>query len=171
MGKIVRLFWVCIAIAVYAESYRLFPESDLVGSLQSHRIEHTDTWQSLAYRYDVGYDEIRSANSSIVNLSQHVGSILIIPTLHILPPKEMRQGIVVNLAEKRLYYFSKDKKWVYTYPVSIGKAGWKTPQFQGRVVRKKIAPSWNVPQSIKNYYIKKYQRQLPDVVPPGPKNP
>ena len=60
---------------------------------------------------------------------------------------------------------------MYTYPISIGKSGWQTPRFNGSVVRKKVAPTWYVPKSISAYYKRKYNRELPAYIKPGPKNP
>lgn len=156
---------------VIAATYHLYDDSDLVGSLQSHVIRSGDTWQSIAYFYDVGYDELREANPTIVSLSKQRGQIMLIPTMHVLPERQYRRGIVVNLAEKRLYFFPKGVDVVYTYPISIGKNGWKTPQFNGYIYNKKVAPVWNVPKSIKNYYLRRYNRVLPDRMPPGKNNP
>lgn len=154
----------------FANTYYYSNQSDLVGELQYHRIGTKDTWDSVGSYYNVGYDELRHANPGTINLSRNVGRTLIIPSLHVLPAKKYRGGLVVNLAEKRLYYFLDDHT-VLTYPVSIGKDGWETPSFFARVNRKKIAPKWYVPDSIQNYYQTTYGKELPTVVEPGPDNP
>ncbi|MEC8383356.1 MAG: L,D-transpeptidase family protein [Pseudomonadota bacterium] len=168
---LLQLILVAFPLNVDAAAYYYNSESDLIGNLQYHTIKRGDTWESIGYYYDVGYNELRSANQHISRLSRHVGDELIIPTLFLLPTKAKREGIVVNLAEKRLYFFPKDESVVYTYPVSIGKSGWRTPQFKGFIYRKKIAPTWNVPKSIKQYYLTRYRKVLPDTVSPGPDNP
>ena len=154
-----------------AAAYEYNHHSDLVGEIQYHVVRKRDTWESIGYHYDVGYDELRNANPHVKNITNYVGKTLIIPTLHVLPERKDRYGIVVNLAEKRLYYFTEDTPIVYTYPISVGKSGWQTPMFQGRLVRKKIAPTWYVPKSIAAYYKRKYNRVLPPYIGPGPKNP
>ena len=160
-----------ITTTTYAAAYEYNHHSDLVGELQYHSVRSKDTWESIGYHYDVGYDELRNANPHVRSLKSYIGKTLIIPSLHVLPEKKDRYGIVVNLAEKRLYYFPEEMEIVYTYPISVGKSGWETPMFQGRLVRKKIAPTWYVPKSIAAYYKKKYNRTLPRYIGPGPKNP
>ena len=155
---------------MYAATYHYSNQSDLIGSIQYHRVARHDTWDSIGYFYDVGYDELRHANPKVRSLSRNRGKTIIIPTLHILPAQKYRNGLVVNLAEKRLYYFI-DSTTVVTYPVSIGKVGWQTPSFNATIRGKKVAPSWYVPESIKAYYLKKYNKKLPKIVGPGPDNP
>jgi L,D-transpeptidase ErfK/SrfK len=165
--------WVCLflfATSADAATYRMYPHSDIVGKLQYHRISRGDTWESIAYYYDVGYLELRRANPQITNLSKSRGKTLLIPTEHILPQSSLRRGIVVNLSEKRLYYFVNERT-VVTYPIAVGRSGWKSPTFSGYVVRKKVGPYWNVPKSIAAYHFKKYGEHLPASVPPGPDNP
>ena len=155
---------------VYASTYYYSNQSDIIGELQFHRVASGDSWDSIGYFYDVGYDELRRANPNVRSLSRYIGHVIVIPTQYILPEKKYRNGIVVNLAEKRLYYFL-DEHTVLTYPVSVGKSGWQTPSFYAKVNRKKIAPVWYVPESINNYHYKKYGKRLPKRVPAGPNNP
>lgn len=44
-----------------------------------------------------------------------------------LLPDTPREGIVVNLAELRLYYYPKGKNTVIVYPIGIGQLGRNTP--------------------------------------------
>ncbi|MEC8063546.1 MAG: L,D-transpeptidase family protein [Pseudomonadota bacterium] len=155
---------------LFASTFHINSSSDLVGSIQYHRIVSGDSWNDLCYYYGVGYDELRAANPKIESISANTGRTLVIPSLYLLPSKKYRNGIVVNLAEKRLYFFL-DPHTVLTYPVSIGKSAWETPTFYASVRGKKVAPSWYVPKSIKEYMREKYDRELPDVVEPGPDNP
>lgn len=157
------------SIGIAATYYKAI-DSDLIGQIQYHTITAGDTWFKIAYHYDLGHDELRAVNPHIQNLKSHLGKTLIIPTQFILPAKQLRNGIVVNLAEKRLYFFF-SPEIVITYPVSVGRDGWKTPSFAGRVIRKDVAPTWHVPKSILAYYKNKYGQDHPATVPPGPKNP
>ena len=153
-----------------AATYRYNPNSDIVGKIQYHRVSSSDTWESLAYYYDVGYLELKRANPHISSLSKAKGKSLLIPTEHILPKRELRKGIVVNLSEKRLYYFVNEYT-VVTYPIAVGRSGWRSPTFSGHVSRKKIGPTWRVPKSIAQYHYNKYGEHLPAAVGPGPDNP
>ncbi|MEC8461435.1 MAG: L,D-transpeptidase family protein [Pseudomonadota bacterium] len=165
----IMIIQMCV-LSVSAATFKLDANSDLVGSLIQHQISANDTWFKIAYYYDVGYDELRAANQHVKTLSRHVGDTLLIPSMYLLPPKNYREGIVVNLSEKRVYYFPDDHT-VMTYPVAVGRDGWKTPSFKGRVIRKDISPTWYVPESILAYYYKKHGVHHPKTVPPGPNNP
>ena len=156
--------------SLHAATYRYNGYSDLIGEIQYHRVQNHDSWESIGYYYDVGYLELRRANPQIRNIKKAKGKVLLIPTRHILPEKSMRKGIVVNLSEKRLYYFVDDYT-VVTYPIAVGRSGWKSPEFTGYITRTKVGPSWRVPKSIADYHYKKYGEHLPEVVSPGPDNP
>lgn len=54
------------------------------------------------------------------------GLEIMLPTRFLLPPGP-REGIVINLAELRLYYYPKGENRVITYPLGIGREGWETP--------------------------------------------
>jgi L,D-transpeptidase ErfK/SrfK len=93
----------------------------------------------------------------------------VIPSRFILPDGE-RKGIVINLAEMRLYYYPKEGGKVSTYPVGIGQEGWHTPLGKTQVVRKREHPTWVVPDSIMENHIA-HGQPIPKVQPPGPTNP
>lgn len=153
-----------------AATYRYYNNTDVIGEIQYHRISSGDSWESLSYYYDVGYLELRRANPHIKSLKKNRGKVLLIPTQHVLPQRDMRQGIVVNLSEKRVYYFV-NQNTVVTYPVAVGRSGWQTPSFRGYVTRTKVGPTWVVPKSIASYHYQKYGEHLPAAIPPGPNNP
>jgi L,D-transpeptidase ErfK/SrfK len=93
------------------------------------------------------------------------GAEVVIPTAHLLPAGP-REGILMNLADQRIYYFPPGGKPIVTYPVGTGQEAWDTPTGSTRIVRKKRNPSWYVPKSIR-----KDDPTLPPVVGPGPDNP
>ena len=59
---------------------------------------------------------------------------MVLPTRYILPDVE-RTGIVMNLAEYRLYFYNKDGS-LYTYPIGIGREGWSSPVNSTTIVMK-----------------------------------
>jgi L,D-transpeptidase ErfK/SrfK len=83
----------------------------------------------------------------------------------------MRKGIVINMPELRLYYFTPDKQSVYTYPVGLGRDQWRTPLFQSKVVSKEVDPTWRPPASIRHHVLEETGNLLPTEVLPGPENP
>ena len=159
---------------LYAEQYQLPPKGEsLIGQMSIITAQEEDTFLKLARRFDIGFQEIVIANPNVDPWLPGEGTQVIIPTRYILP-KTKREGLVLNLAEMRLYYFPKyssDKpKYVYTYPISIGKDGWDTPHSESRVIAKTKNPTWHPPESIRKEHEERND-PLPLSVPPGPDNP
>lgn len=145
------------------------PGNDLIGGIQTISVEPGDTLSKIAQRYEIGLDELVKANPGVDPRRLKIWSKLTIPTAYILPNTK-REGIVINLSERRLYYFVPQENIVMTAPVAIGREGWETPLAKTKVIEKVEHPSWRVPKSIKEYSASK-GKILPDVVPPGPDNP
>lgn len=157
-----------------ARAYALTPaDLSLVGDLQYVESRYEDTLPDLARVHDLGYSEIRGANPAVDPWLPGAGTRVLIPGLFILPDAP-RDGIVVNLAEMRLYYYPPPKAgapaMVITYPVGIGREDWPTPTGAGRVTQKVANPAWYPPASVRREHAAQ-GRYLPKVVPPGPNNP
>ncbi len=137
---------------------------DVVGTLTYYPVRQGDTLYDIARAHDLGIVEVMAANPGVDPWMPPVGRTLILPTAHVLPPTP-REGIVINLAELRLYYYP-DPQTVMTFPIGIGREGWETPIGITKVIRKKVGPEWIPPPSIRAA-----EPDLPDVVPAGPDNP
>lgn len=146
---------------------------DVVGTLQIITAGKDDTLSDIARRFNLGYEEIVNANPKIDPWLPGAGTRIVIPTQFVLPDAP-RQGIVINLAAMRLFYFPKAKpgepQKVITHPVGIGRVEWKTPEGTTRIASKKENPAWVPPLSIRKEHAEKGD-PLPAVVPPGPDNP
>jgi L,D-transpeptidase ErfK/SrfK len=145
--------------------------NDVVGENYTVRTQPGDTLASLGLRYGMSLHKILEANPTIRDADRLLGAgrKILIPAQIILPP--FRKGIVVNLAELRLYYFTPDGKYVMTFPVAMGRDEWRTPTTFTKVVYKETDPVWHVPESIREYTIENTGEVLPDEVQPGPENP
>ncbi len=149
--------------------------TDVVGEVKYVEARQADTLLDIARRFDVGYEEIRLANPGVDPWLPGEGTRVQIPTLFVLPDAP-RKGIVINLAEKRLYYYpplhdsSDQERQVFTHPISIGREGWETPLGTTRIVRKDTDPVWIPPKSIRKEHAEKGD-PLPDRILPGPDNP
>lgn len=137
---------------------------DLIGRNLLHRAVAGDDLVELALDYRVGYVELLAANPGVDPWLPGVGTELVIPGEHILPDAP-RRGIIVNLAELRLYHFAADRR-VASMPIGIGSEGLETPLGDTTVVNKRKDPTWWPPPSIR---VEK--PELPASVPPGPDNP
>ena len=160
-----------LPIFAKAAMFKLLPNTDIIGKIQHTVITEGETLSIVARDYEVGIEELTKANPGIKANKLEPGTEITIPSRFILPEKSLRDGIVVNMAELRLYFFPKGKDVVYTYPVAMGRAGWRTPTTATKVRGKTIDPIWYVPPSIREHSMDKYGNILPEKVMPGPKNP
>lgn len=157
-------------------SHEFFVDSvrdDVIGAVQIVTANQEDTLSDIARRFNLGYEEIVNANPGIDPWLPKADAEIVIPTQFVLPDAP-RQGIVINLAAMRLFYYPKAKagepQRVITHPVGIGRVEWKTPEGVTRVVAKKANPSWIPTASIHKEHAKN-GNPLPAIVPPGPDNP
>ncbi len=147
--------------------------TSVVGELQLIRAREKDTFIDIAQAYDLGYDELVEANPGIDPWLPGEGTLIVLPSRFVLP-NAPRQGIVLNVASKRLFYYPKaaagKPPLVFTFPISIGREGWATPLGATKITAKTIDPVWRVPASIRREHAENGD-PLPAVVPPGPDNP
>lgn len=154
---------------IQALTYEINDDSDIVGQVQYYTVQKGDTMHTIAKSYDLGMLEMTEANPKINPNKLKIGEQVLVPTEFILPPGP-REGLVINLAELRAYYFIPGTNSVDTYPLGIGQAGWRTPIGETTIVRKRKNPSWTPPPSIHAEAAAR-GRSLPAVVPAGPNNP
>lgn len=136
-----------------AQVFRLPPpDVDVIGTLRYTIARQSDTLSDIARRYDLGYEEIRHANPSVDTWLPGAGTRVYLPMRYILP-NAPREGIVVNVAEMRLYYYPKVKAGkipvVETFPISIGRANWSTPITVTHVTARITDPVWRPTESIR----------------------
>ena len=153
--------------------YKISPaEPDLIGELVLTETIFEDTLSDLARAYDQGYNEIKLANPAIDPWLPGEGTEIMIPSFFVLPETQ-KQGIVINVAEMRMYYFknaTSGQSFVSTYPISIGRIDWRTPQGRMKITAKALDPNWYPPESIRKEHAEEGDI-LPKIVLPGPDNP
>jgi len=154
-----------------ARDYVVDDSVAIIGQLTSVRSQYEDTLVDIARANGVGYEEIRIANPDVDAWLPGDGTDVRLPTQFVLPQAK-RQGIVINIAEYRIYHYTQggDKTTVNTFPISIGRMDWGTPLGRASIVKKVENPSWYPPQSIRDEWAAD-GRDLGTRVPPGPNNP
>ena len=152
-----------------ANTYSL-DKGNVVGKMYKLKPNTGVTMYNLVNYTEVGFEELTAANPHrTVELHNH-NKPVVIPSKFVLPNTPPK-GMVINVAELRLYYYPKDTNTVVTYPVGIGRKGWQTPLTTTHIVAKKEAPTWRVPKSIQLDLAARKGIILPDTIPPGEKNP
>lgn len=149
------------------------PQQSVVGAPQIVYTTEENTLSDLAREYGLGYDEIVAANPDVDPWLPGDHTPVLLPTQYVIPDVP-REGIVLNIASKRLFYFPQaaegETQKVMTYPIGIGRVGWETPLGATEVVSKATDPHWYVPASVRREHAE-LGNPLPSVVPPGPDNP
>lgn len=89
-----------------AMDYPLPPAgSRLIGQNQTYTIQEGDTkLQTIARRFNTAAQLLLETNNTIAPVNPAPGTVITIPSQMLLPDTP-REGIVVNLAELRLYYY------------------------------------------------------------------
>jgi len=148
-------------------------DDEVVGELQVTKVMGEDTLPDIARRFNLGYEEIARANPGVDPWVPGEGREIVLPTQFVLPAAP-REGLVINLAQLRVFYFPKVKEGepqkVITHPIGIGKVGWQTPEGTTKVTGKRTNPTWFPPASVRKEH-REAGDPLPSKVPPGPDNP
>lgn len=164
-------FMLLVLSSAYASAgtYPVEKGSSIVGRAVKYEVREGESLIEIARRFDLGYNQITDANPGVDPFVPGTGWTIYIPTSWVLPEvKPNYNGIVINLPEKRLYYFFRKgkRRFVMTFPIGIGDEGKETPMRNFRVIEKVKGPSWHVPESVR-----KEKPWLPKVVKAGPGNP
>ncbi|MCK7432660.1 L,D-transpeptidase LdtE [Enterobacter bugandensis] len=157
--------------SVRAMDYPLPPAgSRLIGQNQTYTIQEGDNkLQTIARRFNTAAQVILETNNTIAPVNPAPGTVITIPSQMLLPDTP-REGIVVNLAELRLYYFPPGENIVQVFPLGIGQLGLETPVSTTRVSQKIPNPTWTPTAGIRARSLAQGIK-LPPVVPAGPNNP
>jgi L,D-transpeptidase ErfK/SrfK len=145
-----------------ATGFDALPE--VIGEPSSDLVEAGDTLLDVAYRHRLGFDRVSLLNPDIKVWIPEPGTVVHLPTEHILPDAPHR-GLVINVPEMQLYDYTVGAT-PDVYAIAIGDQ--MDPSLHGsyRVGRKRVDPNWYVPASIRAE-----KPELPAVVPAGPDNP
>lgn len=135
----------------------------MIGAIHQHVIKKDETLLDVARMYDLGFNEIQDLYPDWDPWLPPYGTSMTIPSQWIIP-EYIKNGILINLAELRLYFFDEKNARVMTYPVGIGDRKFPTPEGDFKISVKIVRPTWTVPPSLRD----KHEIWI---VPPGPDNP
>jgi L,D-transpeptidase ErfK/SrfK len=105
----------------------------------------------------------------IVVVAARPGTRMTSAQRHIVPAwSGDRPRSLVNVAQRLLFLFDGDG--VEAFPIAVGRAGWRTPLGDFRIVMKEEHPTWDVPVSIQDEMRRRGERVITRMAP-GPRNP
>jgi len=146
------------------------PGDALVGEERVARLTSRDTFVDIGYRYGLGYRELTLANPNIDPWLPADDTLILLPTRFLLPDAP-QEGLVLNAAEMRLYYYPPEHPdTVITFPVSVGRDEWQTPVGETVLQSRITNPIWYPPASIREEHAAAGD-VIPAAVGPGPDNP
>jgi len=142
-------------------------DGNVIGTMKRYVVQENDSLIEIARKFNLGYNEIADANVNMDPFIPELGATVKVPTSWVLPDYPRERGIIINLAELRLYYYPyQDAKFLFTFPIGIGDEGSETPLGTFTIIQKRVNPIWYVPKSIQDE-----RPDMPAQVPAGPDNP
>lgn len=172
-----KLFTLCLLLTAsfscLGRSYPYNGTDTLVGALEFAIVdENCNNLYDLAHQYDTGYDSLLDANPHLKGDSDlKPGLMVYIPNQAILPKPLKPDTILVNTAEKRLFYHHSKSNTLYIFPVGVGRLDHPTPTGKMRVTLKRFKPTWHVPAGVLAEAHSNGFMEHPTVMPHGPDNP
>lgn len=153
-----------------AAAYSLMSgDTEVVGAIIPLRTRYEDTLATVAEAQGLGWREVVDANPDVDPWLPGDGTVIDLPTKYILPSGP-REGVVINVAEFRLYYYPPGGRMVVTFPVGLGRLDFPTPIVTTKVRTAVPNPSWHPGPTARREHAAR-GNPLPAVVPPGPDNP
>ncbi|MDA8428057.1 MAG: L,D-transpeptidase family protein [Geobacteraceae bacterium] len=157
---------------------RHFPDDarseKLVGTAGAYAVVKGDTIRLIAAKLGVNRRRLIQANKLDEKAYLRIGQKLFYNNRRIVPQR-MKNGIVVNIPDRTLYFFRQGKLAV-SLPVAVGIAmkserfDWKTPTGKFKITAKLKNPTWYVPSSIQSE-MEEHGKEVITSVPPGDGNP
>jgi L,D-transpeptidase ErfK/SrfK len=116
----------------------------VIGTNLHYKVKKGDNLYKIARHFNLALEHIAFANDLKVDLKAPVGRTLLIPERRILPYSHPATGIVVNIPERMVYVFEKNR-FVAFYPCAIGKGAKKTPLGHFKIIERVKNPTWTPP--------------------------
>jgi len=146
----------------------------LVGTASTYAVTKGDTIRLVAAKLGVSRNHLIKTNKLDEKAYLKIGQKLMYNNRKIVPQR-MKNGIVVNIPDRTLYYFRQGKLAI-SLPVALGvavkseKYDWKTPTGKFKITAKMKDPTWHVPSSIRSE-MEEQGKEVITSVPPGTSNP
>lgn len=151
------------------------PVATVVGAPRAWQVRKEDTLLDVARYFGLGYAEITQANPGLDPWVPTPGAQAVIPTQWTLPCCTY-DGLVVNVAEMRLFYYQRDpahpnELWIFTAPIGVGEPEHPTPRGVYKVRAKSENPTWVIPETIRREHIRERGDHRRAIKGGDPENP
>lgn len=155
--------WRCLILCILLGS--IAARAELVGKNIQYTTKEEDTFADLGEKFDVGFVALRAANPHLDPWAPGPDQTITIPG-QALVPEGRHNGILINLAEMRLYYFKPGAAEPEIMAIGVGREGLDTPRGSTTILRKAVGPTWYpTPRMLQE------DPALPTAIPAGPDNP
>ena len=147
----------------------------LVGSMGSYTVVRNDTLRLVAAKLGVNHTQLAAMNGLTPSARLKIGQVLRFNNQRIIPASTIKNGIVINIPDRMLYYFEKGALTYATAvalgtPTKMDDIPWHTPTGRFRIIDKAKDPTWTVPPSIQEE-MRREGKEVITSVPPGADNP
>lgn len=147
----------------------------LTGTVGEYRVVKGETLRIVAAKLGVNRRHLASDNGLSTTSKLKEGQLLRYNNRRIIPEHRVKDGIIVNIPDRMLYYFQKGKL-VFSTAVALGTPNktelfdWQTPIGKFRITAKAKDPTWTVPPSIQEE-MRLDGKEVITSLPPGTDNP
>ena len=162
---VVASFFLAAALAAASWGDALAEPTRLVGRPGVHFVAKGETLLDVARDNNLGILEVMAANPGVDPWTPEEDTLILLSQARILPDAPERD-IVINLAERRLYFFGDGTTEVKSWPIGVGRLTFTTPLGETEIVKKTVDPVWRPTADMRAE-----DPSLPEAVPACPENP
>lgn len=147
----------------------------LVGDIGTYTVQRKETLRLVAAKLGVNRAQLAAMNKLDLKSVLKEGQVLKYNNRRIIPDYKLKEGIVINIPDRMLYFYHKGKLAFSTAvalgtPTKMDNIPWHTPTGKFRIVAKAKDPTWTVPPSIQEE-MRREGKEVITSIPPGPENP
>lgn len=163
------------ALAATATDPEPIISDKLTGTAGQYRVAKGETLRIVAAKLGVNRRHLATANGIKTTSKLKEGQLLYYNNRRIIPEHRAKDGVIVNIPDRMLYYFQKGKL-VFSTAVALGTPNktelfdWQTPTGKFKITAKEKDPTWTVPPSIQEE-MRLEGKEVITSIPPGPENP
>jgi lipoprotein-anchoring transpeptidase ErfK/SrfK len=161
--------------AVVSEEEPEYSSNRLIGTNGTYTVVKGDTIRLVAAKLGVSRNRLTTMNGLDAKAGLKIGQELHYNNRRIVPQHRIKDGIVINIPDRTLYFFQQGQM-IFSTAVALGtptktdQLVWETPIGRFKIVNKAKDPTWTVPPSIQEE-MRLQGKEIITSIPPGKDNP